>query len=100
MVSSVLKSSAKRDPSLPKGRQVDDLAKQEVSSILGDLPIQRDLLIEALHKLQDGFGCLTLPHLRALSEIFRISQAEVYEVASFYHHFDIVHSPCSHFHAK
>ena len=55
------------------------------------MPIQRDLLIEALHKLQDGFDCLTLPHLRALSEIFRISQAEVYEVASFYHHFDIVH---------
>jgi formate dehydrogenase len=90
MVSSILKSSVKRDPSLPKGRQVDDFAKQEVSSILGDLPIQRDLLIEALHKIQDGFGCLTLPHLRALSEIFRISQAEVYEVASFYHHFDIV----------
>ncbi len=91
MVSTLLKSNVKRDPSLPKGRQVDDFAKEEVLSILGDLPIQRDLLIEALHKLQDGFDCLTLPHLRALSEIFRISQAEVYEVASFYHHFDIVH---------
>ena len=91
MVSPLLESNIKRDPSLPKGRQVDDFAKEEVLSILGDLPIQRDLLIEALHKLQDGFDCLTLPHLRALSEIFRISQAEVYEVASFYHHFDIVH---------
>ncbi len=91
MVSPLLESNIKRDPSLPKGRQVDDFAKEEVLSILGELPIQRDLLIEALHKLQDGFDCLTLPHLRALSEIFRISQAEVYEVASFYHHFDIVH---------
>ena len=79
-----------RDPSLPKGRQVDDSAKEEVLLLLENLTIQRDLLIESLHLLQDHFGCLTFRHLRALSEIFRISQAEVYEVASFYHHFDIV----------
>ncbi len=82
--------NSKRNPSLPKGRQVNESAKEEVLYILDDLPIQRDLLIEALHRLQDELGCLKLTHLGALAEIFSISQAEVYEVASFYHHFDIV----------
>ena len=82
--------NSKRNPSLPKGRQVNDSAIEEVLYVLGDLPIQRDLLIEAFHKLQDELGCLKLTHLGALAEIFSISQAEVYEVASFYHHFDIV----------
>ena len=82
--------NSKRNPSLPKGRQVNDSVKKEVLYILGDLPIRRDLLIEALHKLQDELGCLKLTHLGALAEIFSMSQAEVYEVASFYHHFDIV----------
>ncbi len=80
----------KRDASQPKGRQLDDSALDEVLALIGELPIRRDLLIEALHLLQDGVGCLTAPHLRALAEIFRLSQAEVFEVASFYHHFDIV----------
>ena len=90
MVARRLKQKFRRDPSLPKGRQVDDSAKEEVLFLLENFTIQRDLLIESLHLLQDHFGCLTFRHLRALSEIFRISQAEVYEVASFYHHFDIV----------
>ena len=85
-----LKSNVKRDPSLPKGRQLDNIAEQEVLSILGNLTIRRDLLIEALHLIQDSFGFLTFRHLKALSEVFKLSQAEVYEVASFYHHFDIV----------
>ncbi len=84
------KSKNKRDPSMPKGRQLDDISIKEVLIVIGDLPIQRDLLIEALHLLQDHFNCLDVRHLRAVAEIFGLSQAEVYEVASFYHHFDIV----------
>ncbi|MCO0638389.1 NAD(P)H-dependent oxidoreductase subunit E, partial [Lutimaribacter sp. EGI FJ00014] len=53
-------------------------------------PRRRDLLIEFLHLIQDQYGCLSAPHLRALAEEMRLSQAEVYEVASFYDHFDIV----------
>jgi formate dehydrogenase len=83
-------SYKKRDASLPKGRQVDDDSLAEVAALLGDLPLRRDLLIEALHVLQDGIGHLKARHLTALADMFRLSQAEVYEVASFYHHFDIV----------
>lgn len=79
-----------RKPSQPKGRQLDDTAHQEVLDLLGDEPRRRDLLIEHLHKVQDAFGCLETRHLRALAEEMRLSQAEVFEVASFYHHFDIV----------
>ncbi|GAA0780241.1 NADH-quinone oxidoreductase subunit F [Roseibium denhamense] len=79
-----------RKPSQPKGRQLDDGAHGEVLALLGDEPRRRDLLIEHLHKIQDAFGCLEARHLRALAEEMRLSQAEVYEVASFYHHFDIV----------
>ena len=82
--------SARRDVTKPKGRQVEDDAVAEVEALLGDLPLRRDLLIEALHLLQDGVGCLRAEHLRALAHNFRLSQAEVFEVASFYHHFDIV----------
>ncbi|PIE15652.1 MAG: NADH-quinone oxidoreductase subunit F [Rhodobacterales bacterium] len=80
----------KRDVSLPKGRQVQDVCLDEVSALLADLPIRRDHLIEALHRIQDGVGHLKARHLAALAELFGLSQAEVYEVASFYHHFDIV----------
>ncbi len=83
-------AAKKRDVSLPKGRQVEDTALEEVVDLLGELPIRRDLLIEAFHLIQDQEGHLSARHLAALAELFRISQAEVYEVASFYHHFDIV----------
>lgn len=79
-----------RKPSQPKGRQLEDTALSEVVALLGDEPRRRDLLIEHLHKIQDHFGCLEARHLRALAEEMKLSQAEVYEVASFYHHFDIV----------
>ncbi|CTQ55379.1 NADH-quinone oxidoreductase subunit 1 [Roseibium album] len=79
-----------RKPSQPKGRQLEDAALSEVLSLLGDEPRRRDLLIEYLHKIQDQFGCLEARHLRALAEEMKLSQVEVYEVASFYHHFDIV----------
>jgi formate dehydrogenase beta subunit len=74
----------------PKGRALDDGAVLDVRAWLGPMERRRDLLIEALHRLQDEAGCLHARHLKALSEEFRISQAEVFEVASFYHHFDIV----------
>ena len=82
--------AAKRDPGLPKGRQVDEQALDEVAALLGGMARRRDMLIEALHLIQDGTGCLHVRHLVALAEMFRLSQVEVYEVASFYHHFDIV----------
>ena len=87
----MLKTGAKRrDTSKPKGRPLDMQALREVEALLGDEGRTPDLLIEHLHKLQDKFGCLHAHHLRALAEAMRLSQAEIFEVASFYHHFDIV----------
>ena len=54
------------------------------------LPRRRDLLIEHLHRIQDRFGCLSAPHLVALAAEMKMAMAEVYEVATFYHHFDVV----------
>ena len=74
----------------PKGRRPDDQALAEVRQLLGDASRQRDLLIEHLHKLQDHYGHISAAHLAALAQDMRLAQSEVYEVASFYHHFDIV----------
>jgi NADH:ubiquinone oxidoreductase subunit F (NADH-binding)/NADH:ubiquinone oxidoreductase subunit E len=74
----------------PKGRALDDTALADVRALLGDKPRRRDLLIEHLHLIQDQYGCLEARHLRALADEMRLAQAEVYEVASFYDHFDIV----------
>ena len=74
----------------PKGRALDHDALTRVRGLLAGMPRRRDLLIEALHRLQDGIGHLAAADLRALAEEFAIPQAEVFEVASFYHHFDIV----------
>ena len=73
-----------------KGRPLDDVAWSEVRSLLGTRTRRRDHLIEFLHLIQDNFGHLSAAHLRALAEELNISQAEVYEVASFYAHFDVV----------
>ena len=73
-----------------KGRQLDETALGEVEALLEGDSLSRDLLIEHLHKIQDHFGCLEAKHMRALADIMKIAQAEVYEVASFYDHFDIV----------
>jgi len=83
-------SGRRRGPDHPKGRQVDPAALAEVQGLLGDRERRRDLLIEHLHLLQDHFGCLHARHLAALAEEMRLSLVEVYEVASFYAHFDIV----------
>jgi formate dehydrogenase beta subunit len=76
--------------SRPKGRQVDPQARAEVQALLGDAPRRRDLLIEHLHKIQDRYGCLSARHLVALAAEMKMAMAEVYEVATFYHHFDVV----------
>jgi formate dehydrogenase len=76
--------------SKPKGRAVDPKARAEVQALLGSEPRRRDLLIEHLHKIQDRFGCLSAPHLVALAAEMKMAMAEVYEVATFYHHFDVV----------
>jgi NADH:ubiquinone oxidoreductase subunit F (NADH-binding)/NADH:ubiquinone oxidoreductase subunit E len=73
-----------------KGRRADPKAVEEVLAVLGDAPRRRDLLIEHLHKIQDRYGCLSAPHLVALAAEMKMAMAEVYEVATFYHHFDIV----------
>ncbi len=74
----------------PKGRQVDARAHADVNGLLSDAPRRRDLLIEYLHRLQDHFGCLHARHLVALAAELKLAMAEVYEVATFYHHFDVV----------
>jgi formate dehydrogenase beta subunit len=74
----------------PRGRQVEPEALDEVLALLGERPRQRDLLIEFLHLIQDKYGCLHARHLTALASEMRLALVEVYEVASFYAHFDIV----------
>jgi formate dehydrogenase len=74
----------------PKGRRVDPAALSRVRRLLGDMPRRRDLLIEGLHLLQDEFGHLAATHLAALADEMRLPMAEVFEVATFYHHFDVV----------
>ncbi|HEX6441441.1 MAG TPA: NAD(P)H-dependent oxidoreductase subunit E [Stellaceae bacterium] len=83
-------SGRRRGLDRPKGRQVDAAALAEVQALLGDRERRRDLLIEHLHLLQDRYGCLHARHLVALAEEMKLALAEVYEVASFYAHFDIV----------
>ncbi|MCO4888489.1 NAD(P)H-dependent oxidoreductase subunit E [Cupriavidus sp. WGtm5] len=82
--------SRQRKRRQPKGRQVDAAALAEVRVALGDMPRRRDLLIEHLHCINDRYGQLAMPHLVALASELRLSMTEVYEVATFYHHFDVV----------
>src|SRR5438045_4381113 len=83
-------SGRRRGPDYPKGRKVDPDALDEVQALLGERERRADLLIEHLHLLQDHFGCLYARHLVALADEMKLALAEVYEVASFYAHFDIV----------
>ncbi|HYG53914.1 MAG TPA: NAD(P)H-dependent oxidoreductase subunit E [Burkholderiales bacterium] len=75
---------------IPKGRAVDPKALQEVRALLEGAPRDRDLLIEHLHRINDRFGHLPAAHLAALAQEMRLALTEVYEVATFYHHFDVV----------
>ncbi|GIK85967.1 MAG: NADH-quinone oxidoreductase subunit F [Betaproteobacteria bacterium] len=70
---------------------MDPGTKAEVATLIEGLPRQRDQLIEMLHRIQDAKGCLPIASLRALGEILGMAAAEVYEVATFYHHFDVIH---------
>ena len=74
----------------PKGRQVEPAALAEIQALLGDRPRRRDLLIEHLHLIQDHYRQLAARHLAALAHDMRLALAEVYEVATFYAHFDVV----------
>jgi NADH:ubiquinone oxidoreductase subunit F (NADH-binding)/NADH:ubiquinone oxidoreductase subunit E len=80
----------RRPRRVPKGRQVDPKAVDEVRALLGDRPRRRDLLIEHLHFIQDRYGYLSAAHLAALALEMKLALAEVYEVATFYAHFDVV----------
>jgi NADH:ubiquinone oxidoreductase subunit F (NADH-binding) len=74
----------------PKGRPIDPGAVTEIRALLGDSPRQRDLLIEFLHRIQDRYGHISAAHILALAEELKLARTEVYEVATFYHHFDVV----------
>ena len=83
-------SGRRRPPRTPKGRQVDPRALEEVRALLGERELRRDLLIEHLHLIQDRYGYLSAAHLAALAQEMRLALTEVYEVATFYAHFDVV----------
>jgi formate dehydrogenase len=75
---------------IPKGRAVDPRSREEVRALLGDASRSRDLLVEHLHCINDRYGHLPARHLAALAQEMRLPLAEVYEVATFYHHFEVV----------
>ncbi|MEC8549369.1 MAG: NAD(P)H-dependent oxidoreductase subunit E, partial [Pseudomonadota bacterium] len=84
------KSSRGKGNYKPKGRLVDPAALAEIQQLLGPTPPRRDLLIESLHAIQDRFRHLSARHLAALADWMRLPMAEIWEVASFYDHFDLV----------
>src|SRR5262249_42562247 len=79
-----------RARSVPKGRQVDPRAKDEIEALLGDRSRRRDLLIEHLHLIQDTYGQISAAHLGALADEMGLAFAEVFETATFYAHFDVI----------
>src|SRR3984957_16247760 len=84
------RTGRRRAPRTPKGRQIDPKALEEVLALLTDRPRRRDLLIEHLHLIQDHYGHLSAAHLAALASEMKLALTEVYEVATFYAHFDVV----------
>jgi formate dehydrogenase beta subunit len=83
-------TSRRRPRETPKGRQLDPQALAEIRQLLGARARRRDLLIEFLHLIQDRYGHICAPHLAALAHEMKLAQAEAYEVATFYAHFDVV----------
>lgn len=73
-----------------KDRLLDEKYIDEIKSLLGDLSGGRDLLIEHLHKIQDHYSCISTMHIKALAREMNLPITEVYEVATFYHHFDVI----------
>ena len=90
MTTQTVDTTRLRKRAAPKGRQVDPQALAEVLAAVGDRPPRRDLLIEHLHAIQDRHRQLSTAHLAALAQWLKLAQTEVFEVASFYHHFDVV----------
>jgi len=86
----IWKSASGKGRAHTKGRPLEDVAWAEVRDLLKGKSRDREFLIEHLHLIQDKFRCVSTAHMRALAEEMGISSAEVYEVASFYAHFDIV----------
>ena len=80
----------KNKQSTRKGRQLDPKSLAEVQELLEKMPRRKDLLIEGLHLIQDKYHYLSAKHLVALAHELKLSSAEVYEVATFYHHFDVI----------
>jgi len=74
----------------PKGRPVDPVARTEIEALIQGDSCAPDMLIEHLHKIQDKFGHISSKHIAALAAVMKMSQTEVYEVATFYHHFDVI----------
>jgi len=73
-----------------RGRRVDQEALQQVTNLISALPVRRDLLIEYLHLIQDKYGHISAAHITALAETMGLATTEVFEVATFYHHFDVI----------
>jgi formate dehydrogenase beta subunit len=83
-------ATKRRKRQAPKGRPVIPQAFAEVEELMGSPPWRHDLLIEYLHRINDRYGQLGAPHMAALAKLLGLAQTEVYEVATFYHHFDVV----------
>src|SRR6202012_5417879 len=83
-------TSRRRPRRTPKGRQIDPRAADAGRARLGNRARRAGLLIEFLHLIQDRYGHISAPHLAALADEMKLAQAEVYEVATFYAHFDVV----------
>jgi NADH:ubiquinone oxidoreductase subunit F (NADH-binding)/NADH:ubiquinone oxidoreductase subunit E len=82
--------SKQRKREAPRGRTVDPAVLAEVQALVGNRPLRQDLLIEYLHLINDHYKQLGAPHLAALARLMGLAETEVYEVATFYHHFDVV----------
>ncbi len=89
-VATIPLAKIRRPRPVPKGRPVDPVAREEIARLLEGTRLEPEYLIENLHRIQDRFGSLSAPHLNALAELMKLAQTEVYEVATFYHHFDFV----------
>src|SRR5580658_6518712 len=84
------KAGRRRPLRTPKGRQIDPQAAADIEALLTDRSRRGDLLIEHLHLIQDKYGHISAAHLAALAAEMKLAQTEVYEVATFYAHFDVV----------
>ena len=86
----IWKSGSGKGKKSLRGRQAENIHLEEISNLLGTLPRKKDLLIEYLHLVQDKYGCIGFHHISALAEELKLSQTEIYEVATFYAHFDVI----------